>query len=158
MPSAKGLFHRAVIESGATIKLVEREQAARVAAELLGKLGLGKSQVRELQNLPIDKVMIVPVVGNFGGPKAIRAVATYLKQKETPVSVFYTSNVEQYLRDDRIWGNFCASAATLPIDAKSIFLRTLRAGFSGQPTVVGANGNFNLELAPMSRDLANCGR
>jgi len=102
--------------------------------------------------------MIVPVVGNFGGPKAIRAVATYLKQKETPVSVFYTSNVEQYLRDDRIWGNFCASAATLPIDAKSIFLRTLRAGFSGQPTVVGANGNFNLELAPMSRDLANCGR
>src|SRR3989442_1022328 len=31
MPSAKGLFHRAVIESGATIKLVERDQATRVA-------------------------------------------------------------------------------------------------------------------------------
>jgi hypothetical protein len=102
--------------------------------------------------------MIVPVVGNFGGPKAIRAVATWLKQKETAVSVFYTSNVEQYLRQDGIWGNFCSSAATLPIGAKSVFLRTLRAGFSGQPAVVGANGNFNLELAPMSRDLANCGR
>jgi hypothetical protein len=102
--------------------------------------------------------MIVPVVGNFGGPKAIRAVAAYLKQKQTPVSVFYTSNVEQYLRQDGIWANFCASAAMLPMDTKSVFLRTLRAGFAGQPAVLGANGNFNLEVAPMSRDLANCGR
>jgi para-nitrobenzyl esterase len=57
MPSAKGLFHRAIIESGPTIKLVERAQAARVAAELFAKLGLNKSQVRDLQNLPVDRVM-----------------------------------------------------------------------------------------------------
>jgi para-nitrobenzyl esterase len=57
MPSARGLFHRAVIESGATIKLVEREQATRAAAELLAKLGLNKSQVREIQNVPLDRLM-----------------------------------------------------------------------------------------------------
>jgi para-nitrobenzyl esterase len=57
MPSAKGLFHRAIIESGATIKLVERDQATRVATELLSKLGLNKSQARELQNLPVEKIM-----------------------------------------------------------------------------------------------------
>jgi len=57
MPSAKGLFHRAIIESGPTISLVEQNQATRVAGELLGKLGLNKSQVRELQNLPVDKIM-----------------------------------------------------------------------------------------------------
>ena len=57
MPSAKGLFHRACIESGATIKLVDREQATRVAARLLDKLGLAKSQVRAAQNLPVEKVM-----------------------------------------------------------------------------------------------------
>jgi para-nitrobenzyl esterase len=57
MPSARGLFHRAIIESGPTIKLVERDQAARVAGELLAKLGLNKSQVRELQNLPVERVM-----------------------------------------------------------------------------------------------------
>jgi len=102
--------------------------------------------------------MIVPVVGNFGGPKAIRSVASYLKQKEAAVSVFYVSNVEQYLRQDGIWTNFCASAATLPIDDRSVFIRTLRAGFAGQPTVVGANGNFNLEISPMKRDVANCRR
>ncbi|HYR85725.1 MAG TPA: carboxylesterase family protein [Terriglobia bacterium] len=57
MPSAKGLFHRAIIESGPTIKLVERDQAARVAGELLAKLGLNSSQMRELQNLPVEKIM-----------------------------------------------------------------------------------------------------
>jgi para-nitrobenzyl esterase len=57
MPSAKGLFHRAIIESGPTIKLVERDQATRVAGELLSKLGLNKSQVRDLQNLPVERVM-----------------------------------------------------------------------------------------------------
>jgi para-nitrobenzyl esterase len=57
MPSAKGLFHRAIIESGATIKLVERDQATRVAGELLEELGLNRSQVRELQNLPVERIM-----------------------------------------------------------------------------------------------------
>jgi para-nitrobenzyl esterase len=57
MPAAKGLFHRAIIESGATIKLVERDQATRVAAELLSKLGLNRSQARELQNLQVERIM-----------------------------------------------------------------------------------------------------
>jgi para-nitrobenzyl esterase len=57
MPSAKGLFHRAIIESGATIKLVERDQAARVATELMTRLGLNKSRFRELQNLPGEQIM-----------------------------------------------------------------------------------------------------
>ncbi len=57
MPSAKGLFHRAIIESGATLKLVEREQGAIVARELMTRLGLKPAQVRELQALPVDRVM-----------------------------------------------------------------------------------------------------
>jgi para-nitrobenzyl esterase len=57
MPSAKGLFHRAIIESGATMKLVERDQAARVARELLAKLALQPSQVAALQTLPLDRIM-----------------------------------------------------------------------------------------------------
>jgi hypothetical protein len=102
--------------------------------------------------------LIVPVVGNFGGPKALRAVAAYMKLKETPVSVFYTSNVEQYLRQDGIWDAFCKSSATFPIDDKSLFVRSARAGFAGQREVVGANGNFNLEIVPMRNDLADCSK
>jgi para-nitrobenzyl esterase len=57
MPAAKGLFHRAIIESGPAIKLVDPDNGTRAASLLLAKLGLNKSQMRELQNLPIDKVM-----------------------------------------------------------------------------------------------------
>ena len=57
MPSAKGLFHRAIMESGATLKLVERDQATRVAGELLKALGLNASQAGQLQSLPIDRIM-----------------------------------------------------------------------------------------------------
>jgi para-nitrobenzyl esterase len=69
MPSAKGLFHRAVIESGPTIRLVEREQAIRVAGMLLAKLNVGKSDVRELQKMPVDRIMgaYFSVVKDMGG-------------------------------------------------------------------------------------------
>jgi hypothetical protein len=72
--------------------------------------------------------MIVPVVGNFGGPKAIRAVGRYLKDQNAIVSAFYLSNVEQYLRQDLIWENFCANVATLPLDETSTFIRSVRRG------------------------------
>jgi para-nitrobenzyl esterase len=57
MPKAKGLFHRAVIESGATLKLVEAAQGTRVARELMTTLGLARDQARELQKIPLDKIM-----------------------------------------------------------------------------------------------------
>jgi hypothetical protein len=101
--------------------------------------------------------MVIPVVGNFGGPKALRAVAAYLKQKETMVSAFYTSNVEQYLRQDGIWQNFCASASTMPLDEKSLFIRSARSGFSNQPTMALTPGAaFSLEVVPLKPDVANC--
>jgi hypothetical protein len=72
--------------------------------------------------------LLVPVVGNFGGPKAIRAVGKYLKDRGASVSAFYLSNVEQYLRQDLIWENFCANVATLPLDETSTFIRSVRRG------------------------------
>ncbi len=102
--------------------------------------------------------LIVPVVGNFGGPKALRAVGAYLKEKKAVVSAFYTSNVEQYLRQDNIWNNFCRSVSTFPIDATSTFIRSERGGFANQtpsiPSIPGAN--FNSGLIPIQPELAKC--
>jgi hypothetical protein len=102
--------------------------------------------------------MIVPVVGNFGGPKALRAVGAYLRQKETLVSAFYTSNVEQYLREDGIWDNFCASAATFPLDGASTFIRSERGGFRGQlgPQGTSVADGFASSLGSMKTELARC--
>src|SRR5262249_45734535 len=59
------------------------------------------------------KNLVVPVVGNFEGPKAIRAVGAFLKANGTTVSAFYLSNVEQYLNN---WDTFCRNVASLPLD------------------------------------------
>jgi hypothetical protein len=45
-----------------------------------------------------QKNLIVPVVGGFAGPKALRAVGQYLKDRDAVVSVFI-SNVEDYIRE-----------------------------------------------------------
>jgi para-nitrobenzyl esterase len=57
MPSAKGLFHRAIIESGAALQVAGRDVAMRNAEQLLTKLGVAKSDVRELQKVPVEKIM-----------------------------------------------------------------------------------------------------
>jgi hypothetical protein len=101
--------------------------------------------------------LIVPVVGNFAGPRALRAIAGYLKEKNAVVSAFYVSNVEQYLREDGIWNRFCASAAMLPIDATSTFIRSVRGGFNGAPAATGGTA-FSSSLGSMKADLASCSK
>jgi hypothetical protein len=68
----------------------------------------------------------VPVVGNFSGPKAVKAVGRYLKDHDALVSAFYLSNVEQYLQREGTWPNFCANVSTLPLDGSSTFIRSVR--------------------------------
>jgi len=69
---------------------------------------------------------IVPVVGDFGGDKALRAVGDYLRQHHATVSAFYTSNVEQYLfQEAYAWRRFLQNVATFPIDSKSTFIRSI---------------------------------
>jgi len=76
-----------------------------------------------------SKNLLVPIVGDFAGPKAIRAVAKYLDEHHAVASVFYTSNVEQYLfRQDDDWGNFYRNVATLPLDSTSTFIRSVGGG------------------------------
>jgi hypothetical protein len=84
-----------------------------------------------------QKNLIVPLVGDFAGTKAIRAVARYLKDHQATVSAFYTSNVEQYLfqqNDD--WRHFYENVATLPVDSASTFVRSSHFAYtaSGQRT------------------------
>jgi para-nitrobenzyl esterase len=56
MPDAKGLFHRAICQSGAAIKGVSRAAATRSAQNLLTKLNLKPDQLDQLQNMPFDKL------------------------------------------------------------------------------------------------------
>jgi len=57
MPAAKGLFHRAVIQSGPTIRVVTREDATFAAQAVLDELQIARQDFRKLQGVPLDKLM-----------------------------------------------------------------------------------------------------
>jgi hypothetical protein len=70
--------------------------------------------------------LIVPIIGDFAGPKALRAVGAYLKRHGATVSAVYTSNVEQYLfQSPDAWRRYYENIATLPLTDKSTFLRAV---------------------------------
>ena len=79
--------------------------------------------VREMQL----KNLIVPLVGDFAGPKAIQAVGKYLRDHNSTVSVFYLSNVEQYLTPTEKLKRFYGNVATLPLNSSSSFIRSAQA-------------------------------
>jgi hypothetical protein len=90
--------------------------------------------------------LVVPVVGDFAGPKAIRAVARYLRDRSAIVGAFYLSNVEQYLPD---WRVFCGNVAALPLDGTSTFIRSQNGGG-------GRGGGFVNSLGLMAAEVQNC--
>jgi hypothetical protein len=71
------------------------------------------------------KNLIVPLVGDFAGPKAIRAVGTYIKSHNATLAAFYISNVEDYLFVDSSWRSFYSNTAALPITPDSLFIRVI---------------------------------
>jgi hypothetical protein len=86
-------------------------------------------RVRTLQ----EKNLIVPLVGDFSGPKTLRMVGEYVRDHGAIVNVFYVSNVENYLRSElapglarsSTWQAWTRNAASLPIDDSSQFIRWL---------------------------------
>jgi hypothetical protein len=97
--------------------------------------------------------LVVPVVGDFGGPTAIRAIGKYLKANGATVTAFYLSNVEQYLYQDGKWETFCRSVTTLPLDSSSTFIRS-ESGFGGGFRRLGPG--FVSSLGQITTDIKAC--
>jgi hypothetical protein len=74
-------------------------------------------RIREMQ----QKNLIVPLVGDFTGGKAIRTVAQYVKDKGSTISVFYISNVEDYIQPK--WSDYLSNLAALPVDNATLLIR-----------------------------------
>jgi hypothetical protein len=67
---------------------------------------------------------IVPVVGDFAGPKALRNIGRWVREHGLIVSAFYTSNVEFYLLRDGAFGRFVANLRELPSGPESVLIRS----------------------------------
>jgi hypothetical protein len=74
-------------------------------------------RIREMQ----QKNLIVPLVGDFTGVKAIRKVSQYVKDHGSTLSVFYISNVEDYIQPK--WSDYLSNLAVLPSDNSTLLIR-----------------------------------
>lgn len=58
MPAAKGLFHKAIVQSGAMLRAQSTEDSERLAAAFLAELSLSKNQLDLLQTIPVDRLCV----------------------------------------------------------------------------------------------------
>jgi len=79
-----------------------------------------------------ERNLIVPVVGDFAGPTALRAVGEWLRRQNASIDVFYVSNVEQYLfQQGDSWQQFYGNVSSMPRDRRGLFIRSV-SGRSGR--------------------------
>jgi len=56
-PAAKGLFHRAAVQSGSTLRIADQADAAKSAEQYTKKLGLTRARIAEIQRLPWEQLL-----------------------------------------------------------------------------------------------------
>jgi para-nitrobenzyl esterase len=88
MPRAKGLFHRAIVESASAIKGVPRAAATSSTETILGKLGLDKAKLDELQTLPMEKLLTIVSGGGPAGRQEL-LLAPVVDGHSLPTDPFY---------------------------------------------------------------------
>jgi hypothetical protein len=145
-------IYRVFFERGAAVRfsptyvdlMTATDDAGAFRSYLASNAAFGFMRDLEVNNL------VVPVVGDFGGPKAIRTVGAYLRAHGALVGAFYLSNVEQYLYQDGKWPAFCRNVATLPLDASSTFIRSM----SGRGAGFGVG--FVSSLGPIAAETKSC--
>jgi len=97
-----------------------------------------------------EKNLIVPLVGDLSGPKAVRSLGKYVRDHKATIAAFYLSNVEQYLSGSGTWVPFCRNVATLPLDERSTFIRSTRTA------VFGNRGGLMSVLGEMKAETDEC--
>jgi hypothetical protein len=93
---------------------------------------------------------VVPLVGDFGGAKTVRAIGDYARSNRATISAFYVSNVEEYLQGAAARA-FCANVSALPLRTESVFIRAVRGD-----TLNAAVEGFVNQLAPILDEVGRC--
>lgn len=134
MPSAKGLFHKAVNQSGSfRMNMLEKATTQSIAAEVLKELRLQPDQVDSLQRLPFAQL-------SAAGKKALRTVEAKMKAEGKPVMGFGLNWGPSVDGDVLPWQLFSKEAfehsKNIPLligTVKNEFMPSMMAGLSHAP-------------------------
>ena len=142
-------FHRTFIKSGLSLQFESRGRPPRsyypTYRELLletdrdGQRWSFLASERDFQFVRALQARdgVVPVVGDFGGPHAIRAIGALLAERRERISAFYVSNVEMYIFRDGGFARFAENLSHLPRDRRSSIIRSIFGGYRLPESVPG---------------------
>ena len=70
MPAAKGLFHKAAVQSGSLLNAANLEDSRKLGAAVLQQLNLGSAQIDQIHEVPVDKLIAagIAAVRNLAQP------------------------------------------------------------------------------------------
>ena len=80
-PSAAGLFHKAIVQSGSMLRTMESKYSRRIGAEVLRRLGLTPSQVDRLKTIPYEQLLAA-------GEKAVAQVRAEAEKEGISTFIF----------------------------------------------------------------------
>lgn len=116
LPSAQGLFQQAILQSGAARNAFPKEKATKIAQKLLQILEVDPSNLAELENIPVDKLLeasnqlppmsLVPVIDGVSLPE--HPEAAMAKGSAKDVRILIGTNKDEYnlfTAFDPIWKN-----------------------------------------------------
>ena len=109
---------------------------------------------QRLKKLEVEN-RLIPIVGDFAGSHAFKAVGAFLKANGLQLSTFYTSNVEFYLFDRPGWPRYISNLRALPLADNAIFIRSYFPTY-GRPHPQNMRGHRSTSLvSPIAPFLAN---
>jgi len=90
MPSAKGLFHRAIAQSGAAVTVTQKAQAVRTTEQVLQRLKIGPNELDKLQSVPMQELInaMRPPAGAASGPGGGLNFGPVVDGKSLPTNPF----------------------------------------------------------------------
>lgn len=121
--------------------LLETDAAGRPASFMADEESFRR--VKEME----EKNLVVPVVGDLAGPKAVRAIGAWLAQREIGVTAYYTSNVEDYVWRDGKYPAFVDDVRALPWASGGVIVRSyFRVGRAAEPALLVKPGYYSSQI------------
>lgn len=90
--------------------------------------------------------LVVPVVGNLAGEKALKSIGNLLRERKLVVSALYTSNVEYYLMRADDFTRYGQNVSSLPRDERSVLIRSYFGNSWGGRHPMAVPGYYSTQL------------
>jgi para-nitrobenzyl esterase len=138
MPAAKGLFHRAIAQSGVALRGLTGDAAAATARALLNQLGIDSGDLDRIQDIPFERILVAleavrPPLG-FGPVVDGRALPRHPFDPEAPA---VSAEVALLLGSNLTERTFFADTPLDPIDDAALLGHVKRYTGLGDAAAAG---------------------